>query len=92
MKCSHSSSAVRIPDPGVLTVGQPATLTCSSDLPVSMIVWEDLMGGTMTTEGDTAVLTFDLVTDDLDGAILTCMVTATNGSEYTSDVTLSVQG
>ena len=78
MKCSHSSTAVRIPDPGVLTVGQTATLTCSSDFSGATIEWVDLMGGTMSTMDDEVELTFDPVTDDLHGAVLTCMVTATN--------------
>ena len=73
-------------------MGETATLTCSSDLSGATIEWVDLMGGMMSTIDDTAVLTFDPVTDDLNGTMLTCMVTATNGSMYTRDITVSVEG
>ena len=89
----YFSVAVRIVAPQVLTVGQRATLTCSSDFfddVISSIQW-------FFTDNDSiaenmSVLTFNPTTDNLNGVNYTCRVTDTNNTVYMESVLLLVQG
>ena len=83
--------AVRIENPGVLTVGQSVTLTCSSDFSGDMISSIEWLSADSVVE-DTPVLTFNPITDSFDDAIYICRVTHTNNTVYMQSVVLSVQG
>ena len=91
------SVAVRIADPGVLTVGQPATLTCSSDFSsdkISSIQW--LSTGSVVEDVASMqrflILTIDPTTDNLTNTTYTCKVADTNSTVFMHNVVLAVKG
>ena len=92
------SVAVRIADPGVLTVGQPATLTCSSDFSsdkISSIQW--LNAGSVVEEDVASmqrflILTIDPTTDNLTNTTYTCEVADTNSTVFMHNIVLAVKG
>ena len=92
------SVAVHIADPGVLTVGQPATLTCSSDFSsdkISSIQW--LNAGSVVEEDVASmqrflILTINPTTDNLTNTIYTCKVADTNSTVYMHNIVLAVEG
>ena len=89
----YFSVAVRIVAPEVLTVGQRATLTCSSDFSgdvISSIQWIFADNGSIAE--NMSVLTFNPTTDNLNGVNYTCRVTDTNNTVYMESVMLLVQG
>ena len=87
----HFSVAVHIADPGVLTVGQPATLTCSSDFSVDMISSIEWLNADSVVE-NMSILTFNPTTDNLNGASYTCRVIHINNTVYMQRVVLLVEG
>ena len=90
------SVAIHIADPGVLTVGQPATLTCSSDFAgdmISSIEWHNAESVVedMTMQ-QSLVLVIDTTTDNLTNTAYTCNVTHINGTVFMHNIVLSVKG
>ena len=91
------SVAIRIADPGVLTVGQPATLNCSSDFSgamISSIQWlnAESVVEDMTSKQQSLVLVIDTTTDNLTNTTYTCSVTHINGTVYMHNIVLVVEG
>ena len=74
-----------------LTIGQSATLTCSSDLNVNSVIWYydgEVVG---SYSGSQAVLDFDLVDDSIHGRQYTCTV-KTSQERLDQSITISVEG
>ena len=91
------SVAVRVEDPGELTVGQPAILTCSSDFSgdmISSIEWHNAESvvKNMTSKQQSLVLTIDTTTDNLINTTYTCRVAHINGTVFMHNIVLSVEG
>ena len=72
-------------------------LICLTDIPEDMITtieWLDPAGQSvvLVAMATSLSLTFDPISDNLNDDIYTCTVTASDGSEFTETVTLSVEG
>ena len=63
---------------GPLTVGQSATITCMTDIPVTSIEWRDQSSDVLASTSEQMVLDYTIfpVTDDLQGHQLTCVAMA----------------
>ena len=73
---------LQIEGSSIVTVGQSASLTCSSDLDVSSIEW--LYGGQVvarSTSRQELELEFNPVNDTIHGREYTCRVTSPYGSQ-----------
>ena len=76
-----------------LTVGQPATITCTSNIEVSSIEWRDETSTVLNSATDQTEVeyTIPLVRDDLQGLQYTCR--AVSGTTiYTETVEIQVVG
>ena len=85
--------------PEVLTVGQRATLTCSSDFSgdmISSIEWLNAESVVefedMTSEQQSLVLAIDTTTDNLTNTTYTCNVTHINQTVFMHHIVLAVEG
>ena len=83
--------------PEVLTVGQRATLTCSSDFSgdmISSIEWlnAESVVEDMTSEQQSLVLAIDTTTDNLTNTTYTCNVTHINQTVFIHNIVLAVKG
>ena len=92
-----SSAAVRTIDPGVLTVGQTAVLTCSTDFfggTITSIKWLDPTGQSVESVAmaTSLNLAFNPIIDSLHNVTYTCTVTHSSGTEYMERITLAVAG
>ena len=77
-----------------LAVGQPATITCTTNEPASSIEWRNESNQlNISSSGSATELdyTISLVTDDLQGQIFTCTAVVENVSD-TESVRVSVKG
>ena len=76
-----------------LTVGQPATITCSTNIEVSSIEWRDETSAVLSSATDQTVVeyTIPLVRDDLQGLQYTCRAVA-GITTYTETVEIQVVG
>ena len=73
-----------------LTVGQPATITCSTNIAVSSIEWRDETSTVLSSATDQTVeYTIPLVRDDLQGLQYTCRAVA-GTTIYTETVEIQV--
>ena len=91
------SVAIHIADPGVLTVGQPATLTCSSDFSgdiISSIEWRNAKSVVedTTSKQQSLVLAINTTTDNLTNTTYTCNVAHINGTVFMHNIVLAVEG
>ena len=80
-----------------LTVGQSATITCSTNIEVSSIEWRDQSTAVLssTISGGTHSMldyTIDLVSDDLQEQEYSCTAEAPDGTEYIETVQIEVVG
>ena len=80
-----------------LTVGQSATITCSTNIEVSSIEWRDQSTAVLssTISGGTHSMldyTIDLVSDDLQGLKYSCTAEAADCTMYTETVQIEVVG
>ena len=78
-------------------MGQPATLTCSSDFSgdmISSIEWLNAESTVedMTSKQQSLVLAIDTTTDNLTNTTYTCNVTHINGTVFMHNIVLSVEG
>ena len=81
----------------VLTVGQSATITCSTNIEVSSIEWRDQSSSVLssTRSGGTHLMldyTIHPVSDDLQGQEYLCTAEAADGTMYTETVQIEVVG
>ena len=76
-----------------LVVGQPATITCTTNIAVSTIEWRNQSSDMLTSITDSMVLEYiiPLVTDDLHGQQFTCVAVA-GATTYTEMVKIEVVG
>ena len=76
-----------------LTVGQPATITCTTNIEVSSIEWRDETSTVLSNATDQTVVeyTIPLVRDDLQGLQYTCRAVA-GTTIYTETVEIQVVG
>ena len=76
-----------------LTVGQPATITCTTNIEVSSIEWMDQSSAVLSSATDQTVVeyTIPLVRDDLQGLQYTCRAVA-GDTIYTETVEIQVVG
>ena len=76
-----------------LTVGQSATISCMTNVPVSSIEWRCQSSTVLASIADQTVLNYIIppVRDDLQGQQLTCRAVA-GTTVYTETVTLQVTG
>ena len=76
-----------------LTVGQPATITCTTNIEVSSIEWRDETFAILNSATDQTVVeyTIPLVRDDLQGLQYTCRAVA-GTTIYTETVEIQVVG
>ena len=76
-----------------LTVGQSATISCMTNVPVSSIEWKYQSSSVLASVADQTVLNYTIppVTDDLQGRQLTCRAVA-GTTVYTETVTIQVTG
>ena len=76
-----------------LTVGQPATITCTTNTEVSSIEWRDDTSTVLSSATDQIVVeyTIPLVRDDLQGLQYTCRAVA-GTTIYTETVEIQVVG
>ena len=76
-----------------LTVGQPATITCTTNIEVSSIEWMDETSTVLNSATDQTVVeyTIPLVRDDLQGLQYTCRAVA-GTTIYTETVEIQVVG
>ena len=80
-----------------LTVGQSATITCSTNIEVSSIEWRDQSSSVLssTISGRTHSMldyTIHSVSDDLQGQEYSCTAVAADGTEYIETVWIEVVG
>ena len=77
-----------------MTVGQSASLSCMTNIPVSTIEWRDQSSTVLESAADQTVLnyTIDPVSDDLYGVQYTCRAVADGSSVYTQTVEIRVMG
>ena len=80
-----------------LTVGQSATITCTTNIEVSSIEWRDetstVLSSTMSGGTHTMLdYTIDPVSDDLQGQEYSCNAEAVDGTVYTETVRIEVVG
>ena len=80
-----------------LTVGQSATITCSTNIEVSSIEWRDQSTAVLssTISGGTHLMldyTIDLASDDLQGQEYSCIAEAADGTMHTETVRIEVVG
>ena len=80
-----------------LTVGQSATITCTTNIEVSSIEWRDqssaVLSSTMSGGAHTMLdYTIDLVSDDLQGQEYSCNAEAADGTVYNETVRIEVVG
>ena len=80
-----------------LTVGQPATITCSTNINVSSIEWRNESSAVLssTMDGGTHSMldyTIHLVSDDLQGQEYSCNAEAADGTVYNETVRIEVVG
>ena len=83
-----------------LTVGQSATINCTTNIEVSSIVWRrnqssTVLSSTESMSGGTHTMleyTFDPVFDELQGQKYSCTAKAADGTEYTEAVQIEVVG
>ena len=79
---------------GSLTVGQSATLNCSTNISVSIIEWVYQSSVVDSAVGEPSLLlTIETVSDDLQGQEYTCRAVAEDGgvsTEYTASVVIQV--
>ena len=78
---------------GPLTVGQQSpTLTCTTNIPVSSIVWRDQSSNVVANDTNRMELEYHIgtVTDDLHGQQYTCEAVA--DTTYTETVEIQVVG
>ena len=78
-------------------MGQPATLTCSSDFSgvmISSIEWHNAESVVedMTSMKQSLVLAIDTTTDNLTNTSYTCNVIHINGTVFVHNIVLSVEG
>ena len=76
-----------------LTVGQSATITCSTNIQVSSIEWRDQSSAVLSSATDQTEVeyTIPLVRDDLQGLQYTCRAVAAT-TIYTETVQIQVVG
>ena len=76
-----------------LTVGQSATITCMTNIPVTSIEWRDQSSAVLASTTNQTVLDYTIspVTDDLHGQQFTCEVVA-GATTYTEAVEIVVEG
>ena len=77
-----------------LTVGKPATITCTTNEPVSSIEWineSNRLKITTTTNVTVLNYTISPVTDDMQGQMYVCKAVSINVTD-TDSVELSVEG
>ena len=65
--------------PDVLIVGRTSTLTCSSDLDVTMTEWLYNVGVVQSSTGPQTQLLFNPVNDTIHNRLYTCQVTSPYG-------------
>jgi len=77
-----------------LTVGQSATITCTSNIAVSSFEWRNEAQAVLASAMDQTVLDlgFLLVTDDLQGQKYTCRAETAGGTVYAETVEIQVVG
>ena len=77
-----------------LTVGESATLSCMTSIPVSIIEWRDQPSTVLESAADQTALnyTIDVVLDDLHGVQYTCRAVTEGGTGYTQTVEIQVMG
>ena len=77
---------------GPLTVGQSATITCTTDIPVTSIEWRDQSSDVLANITNQRMLNYYIspVTDTLLGHQLTCVAMAGN-TVYLETVVLLVE-
>ena len=76
-----------------LTVGQSATITCMTNIPVTSIEWRDQSSALLASITNQTVLDYSIspVTDDLNGQQFTCVAVA-GTTTYTETVEIVVEG
>ena len=77
---------------GPLTVGQSATITCMTDIPVTSLEWRDQSPAALASATDQRVLDYTIspVTDDLLGHQLTCVAIA-GATMYSETVEILIE-
>ena len=80
-----------------ITVGQSATITCSTNVEVSSIEWRDQSSAVLssTISGGTHLMldyTIQPVSDDFQGHEYSCTAEAADGTMYTETVRIKVVG
>ena len=76
-----------------LTVGQSATITCMTNIPVTSIEWRDQSSDGLASTTDNMVLEYTIspMSDDLQGQQFTCAAVA-GATTYTEIVEIQVEG
>ena len=80
-----------------LTVGQSATINCTTNIEVSSIEWKNqsssILSSTRSRRTHTMLeYTIHLVSDDLQGQEYSCTATAEDGTHYTETMQIQVVG
>ena len=75
-----------------LSIGQSATIKCITNIPVTSIEWRDQSSAVLNSTTNKAVLeyTIPLVTDDLHGWQVTCVVAVVGAALYTVNETVEI--
>ena len=79
------------PERAVFTVGQPASLSCTSDLRGADIEWTSHPEDDVTLTADGGYLQFPTVSEDLHDRVYVCHVTTPYGS-LEEEYRISVEG